>query len=47
MVEATYLVNFEKSEQLERCCEKFAKEFKGISITYIDQNQILVSRFYE
>ena len=40
MVEATYLVNFEKSEQLESIVKNLQKEFKGISITYIDQNQI-------
>ena len=39
-IEATYLVNFEKSDQLENIIKNLQKEFKGISITYIDQNQI-------
>ncbi len=40
MIEATYLVNFEESEQLENIINNLQKEFKGISVTYIDQNQI-------
>ena len=39
-IEATYLVNFEDTSKLEIIVKNLQKEFRGITITYIDQNQI-------
>ena len=39
-IEATYMISVKKIDSIERLMINLRKNFPGISITYIDQNQI-------
>ena len=39
-IEATYMISVKKIESIENLMVNLRKNFPGISVTYIDQNQI-------